>query len=52
MRVQRREADQNVDSTTAYVYNSEGNRVRKLGGESTRFIHGIGDEGRFTVGLR
>jgi len=31
-----------VDSTTAYVYDGEGNRVKKLVGESTRFIYGIG----------
>jgi RHS repeat-associated protein len=33
-----------VDGTTAYVYNGEGNRVKKLVGESTRFIYGIGGQ--------
>ena len=31
-----------VDSTTAYVYDGEGKRVRKLVGENTRFVYGIG----------
>src|SRR5438876_3286255 len=31
-----------VDSTTAYIYDGEGKRVRKLVGENTRFIYGIG----------
>jgi len=30
-----------IDSTTAYVYDGEGQRVRKLVGENTRFIYGI-----------
>src|SRR5438876_8786139 len=33
-----------VDSTTAYTYDGEGKRVRKLVGENTRFIYGIGGE--------
>jgi len=33
-----------VDSTTAYVYDGEGKRVRKLLGENRRFIYGIGGE--------
>jgi RHS repeat-associated protein len=31
-----------VDSTTAYTYDGEGKRVKKLVGENTRFIYGIG----------
>ena len=31
-----------VDNVSAYVYNGEGQRVRKLVGENTRFIYGIG----------
>jgi RHS repeat-associated protein len=31
-----------VDSTTAYVYDGEGRRVKKLLGETTRFVYGIG----------
>gem|GEM_PF-1634376 len=31
-----------VDSTTAYTYDGEGQRVRKLVGENTRFVYGIG----------
>jgi RHS repeat-associated protein len=30
-----------VDNTTAYVYDGEGQRVKKLVGENTRFIYGI-----------
>jgi len=33
-----------VDSTTAYVYDGGGARVRKLVGENTRFVYGIGGE--------
>ena len=33
-----------VDSTTAYTYDGEGQRVKKLVGENTRFIYGIGSE--------
>ena len=33
-----------VDNTTAYVYDGEGQRVKKLVGENTRFIYGIGGE--------
>jgi RHS repeat-associated protein len=33
-----------VDGTTAYTYDGEGKRVRKLIGENTRFIYGIGGE--------
>ncbi len=33
-----------VDSVTAYTYDSEGQRVRKLVGENTRFVYGIGGE--------
>src|SRR5713226_7948449 len=31
-----------VDSVSAYVYDGEGQRVRKLIGENTRFVYGIG----------
>ena len=31
-----------VDSVSAYIYDGEGQRVRKLLGESTRFVFGIG----------
>ncbi len=31
-----------VDSQSAYVYNGEGRRVRKLVGENVRFVYGIG----------
>jgi RHS repeat-associated protein len=31
-----------VDGTTAYVYDGAGQRVRKLVGENTRFVYGIG----------
>ncbi|HEV8589320.1 MAG TPA: RHS repeat-associated core domain-containing protein [Pyrinomonadaceae bacterium] len=30
-----------VDSVTAYVYDGEGHRVKKLVGENTRFVYGI-----------
>jgi hypothetical protein len=30
-----------VDGSTAYVYDCEGRRVRKLVGENTRFVYGI-----------
>ena len=33
-----------VDSTTAYTYDGEAKRVRKLVGENTRFIYGIGGQ--------
>ena len=33
-----------VDSVTAYVYDGAGQRVRKLVGENTRFVYGIGGE--------
>ncbi|HYR76176.1 MAG TPA: RHS repeat-associated core domain-containing protein [Pyrinomonadaceae bacterium] len=33
-----------VDSTTAYTYDGEGQRVRKLVGENTRFVYGIGGQ--------
>jgi RHS repeat-associated protein len=33
-----------VDSVSAYVYDGEGQRVRKLVGENTRFIYGIGGQ--------
>jgi len=33
-----------VDSVSAYVYDGEGQRVRKLVGENTRFVYGIGGE--------
>jgi len=33
-----------VDNVAAYVYDGEGQRVRKLVGENTRFIYGIGGE--------
>jgi len=33
-----------VDSTTAYVYDGDGERVRKLVGENIRFVYGLGDE--------
>src|SRR5260370_38988522 len=33
-----------VDGTTAYVYDGEGKRVRKLVGENTRFAYGIGGQ--------
>jgi RHS repeat-associated protein len=34
----------NVDSVSAYVYDGEGQRVRKLVGENLRFVYGIGGE--------
>jgi RHS repeat-associated protein len=33
-----------VDGVSAYIYNGEGQRVRKLVGENTRFIYGIGGQ--------
>ncbi len=33
-----------VDSVSAYVYDGEGQRVRKLVGENTRFVYGLGGE--------
>lgn len=33
-----------VNSTTAYVYDGSGARVRKLVGENTRFVYGLGGE--------
>ena len=33
-----------VDNVSAYVYDGEGHRVRKLVGENTRFIYGIGGQ--------
>jgi RHS repeat-associated protein len=33
-----------VDTVSAYVYDGEGQRVRKLVGENTRFIYGIGGQ--------
>jgi RHS repeat-associated protein len=33
-----------VDGASAYVYDGEGNRVRKLLGENLRMIHGIGGQ--------
>jgi len=33
-----------VDNASAYVYDGEGQRVRKLVGENTRFIYGIGGQ--------
>jgi hypothetical protein len=33
-----------VDSTTAFTYDSAGQRVRKLVGENTRFIYDIGGQ--------
>jgi YD repeat-containing protein len=33
-----------VDGNTAYVYDGEGKRVKKLVSENTRFIYGIGGE--------
>ncbi|HEV8431327.1 MAG TPA: RHS repeat-associated core domain-containing protein [Pyrinomonadaceae bacterium] len=33
-----------VDTVSAYVYDGEGQRVRKLVGENTRFVYGIGGE--------
>lgn len=33
-----------VDSVNAYVYDGEGQRVRKLVGENLRFVYGIGGE--------
>jgi RHS repeat-associated protein len=33
-----------VDSTSAYVYDGESARVRKLVGENTRFVYGIGGQ--------
>jgi RHS repeat-associated protein len=33
-----------VDSVTAYVYDGEGHRVKKLVGENTRFVYGIGGQ--------
>jgi hypothetical protein len=31
-----------VDGATAYIYNGDGNRVKKLVGENTRLVYGIG----------
>jgi len=33
-----------VDNVAAYVYDGEGHRVRKLVGENTRFVYGIGGQ--------
>ena len=33
-----------VDSVTAYLYDGEGHRVKKLVGENTRFIYGVGGQ--------
>jgi RHS repeat-associated protein len=33
-----------VDSLSAYVYDGEGQRVRKLAGENLRFVYGIGGQ--------
>jgi len=33
-----------VDNVSAYVYDGEGQRVRKLVGENTRFVYGIGGQ--------
>jgi len=33
-----------VDATNAYVYDGEAHRVKKLVGENTRFIYGIGGQ--------
>jgi RHS repeat-associated protein len=33
-----------VDANSAYVYDGEGERVRKLVGENTRFVYGIGGQ--------
>lgn len=33
-----------VDSVTAYTYDGEGQRVKKVVGENTRFIYGIGGQ--------
>src|SRR5882724_8053304 len=33
-----------VDSVSAYVYDGEGQRIRKLVGENTRFVYGIGGQ--------
>jgi len=33
-----------VDNVTAYVYDGAGHRVKKLVGENTRFVYGIGGE--------
>ena len=33
-----------VDSVTAYVYDGEGHRVKKLVGENRRFVYGLGGE--------
>lgn len=33
-----------LDNVAAYVYDAEGRRVRKLVGENTRFVYGIGGE--------
>ena len=33
-----------VDAVTAYTYDGEGQRVRKLVGENTRFVYGIGGQ--------
>ncbi|HEY3103764.1 MAG TPA: BPSL0067 family protein, partial [Pyrinomonadaceae bacterium] len=33
-----------VDAVTAYVYDGEGHRVKKLVGENTRFIYGVGGQ--------
>ena len=33
-----------VDNVTAYAYDGEGHRVRKLVGENTRFVYGIGGQ--------
>ena len=33
-----------IDSVSAYIYDGEGQRVRKLVGENTRFVYGVGGE--------
>jgi RHS repeat-associated protein len=33
-----------VDAVTAYTYDGEGQRVRKLVGENTRFVYGVGGQ--------
>jgi RHS repeat-associated protein len=33
-----------VDAVSAYTYNGEGQRVRKLVGENTRFVYGVGGQ--------
>ncbi len=34
----------NVDNGSAYVYDGDGQRVKKLAGENTRFVYGIGGQ--------